>query len=126
MPFQAPYTVGKVLGKGGFGTVYSGVRNRDRLPVAIKHVLKRSVTNWGTVSNDTTPPPRRVCCIQRLLRRTSGVLSSCGKVRPSRPVPAPSACRQRAGESQTWKFRWRRVTGQAGLSRSTASAPRVS
>lgn len=34
------YTTGKVLGKGGFGTVYGGHRNSDHHPVAIKMIPK--------------------------------------------------------------------------------------
>lgn len=50
--FEKSYKVGHVLGKGGFGVVYSGQRNSDGLQVAIKHVSKAKIKDWAEVGRE--------------------------------------------------------------------------
>ena len=53
--FHDVYKVGEVVGEGGSGTVYSGVRLPDNLPVAIKHVAKHKVKDWANLSGHKVP-----------------------------------------------------------------------
>lgn len=71
LPFEKQYKVGHVLGKGGFGVVYAGVRNRDGLKVAIKHVAKLKIKEWENVGCERVPLE---ICLMFKLRGEPGVV----------------------------------------------------
>merc|ERR1719266_3010251 len=66
--FDRLYTINGMLGKGGFGQVYSGVRNRDLKPVAIKIIKKQTYCSklvWPT-NFDGQVVPLEVYLMQKL------------------------------------------------------------
>jgi len=65
--FEKNYRVGSVLGRGGFGTVYAGIRTSDGRQVAIKHVARSKVLDWDTLNG------RRVPMELRLLHSVQGL-----------------------------------------------------
>jgi len=66
--FDQLYTINGMLGKGGFGQVYSGVRNSDLKPVAIKIIKKQAYCSklvWPT-NFDGQVVPLEVYLMQKL------------------------------------------------------------
>lgn len=53
--FTRSYRLGRVLGRGGFGTVYAGHRAMDGLPVAVKHIRRQTITAWSEVNGVQVP-----------------------------------------------------------------------
>ena len=44
--FYQDYTIGKEIGKGGFGTIFSGVKKSTQQLVALKVIRKSNITQW--------------------------------------------------------------------------------
>ena len=57
---QHAYIIRGVLGKGGFGVVYSGVRVQDGLNVAIKEVPVNKVLEWSMLGERSVPMELRL------------------------------------------------------------------
>ncbi|XP_062395687.1 serine/threonine-protein kinase pim-1-like [Sardina pilchardus] len=58
--FESRYTVGELLGKGGFGRVYAGIRKSDGLPVAIKLVARTRASEYITMPDSGVSLPLEV------------------------------------------------------------------
>lgn len=65
--FEKAYRVGKLIGKGGFGHVYAGVREKDHKLVAIKHIPRDKVRLWCSAHGKSVP--KEVC----LMRHAHGL-----------------------------------------------------
>ncbi|XP_048845970.1 serine/threonine-protein kinase pim-2-like [Brienomyrus brachyistius] len=60
------YTKGALLGKGGFGTVFAGIRKTDGMPVAIKYIPKEKCTKQLRMPGQEKPLPREVALMVHL------------------------------------------------------------
>jgi len=65
------YGVGKILGKGGFGIVYAGVRKADKIKVAIKHIAKAKVTAMEMVNGLLVPLE---CALMQAVQSVEGTV----------------------------------------------------
>ena len=53
--YRCKYLLGRIVGKGGFGTVFEGVHAATGTPLAVKYVEKRKVTSWDILDNQKVP-----------------------------------------------------------------------
>ncbi|XP_037607549.1 serine/threonine-protein kinase pim-2-like isoform X1 [Sebastes umbrosus] len=73
--FKAKYKQQKKLGEGGCGSVFAGSRKADNLPVAIKHVPRKTQFNKHVDEHRNTLP-MEVAVMLKLAEDTSGTAAS--------------------------------------------------
>ncbi|XP_076839278.1 uncharacterized protein LOC143484444 [Brachyhypopomus gauderio] len=66
--FTSRYTVGDLLGSGGYGAVYAGVRKADGKQIAIKYVPKHHEERFITVPGKTRSLPLEVALMKMVCR----------------------------------------------------------
>ncbi|XP_029995871.1 serine/threonine-protein kinase pim-2 [Sphaeramia orbicularis] len=64
--FTAQYRCGPLLGRGGFGSVFSGQRLSDGLQVAIKQISIDKVQQWARLPDEVNPVPMEIALLHRL------------------------------------------------------------
>ena len=69
--FPSRYIKSHVLGEGGFGVVHAAIRVSDGVPVAIKEILKKSVTKWRSIEGVCVPLEY---CLLRQVSHIDGVV----------------------------------------------------
>ncbi|XP_053095372.1 serine/threonine-protein kinase pim-1 [Pangasianodon hypophthalmus] len=62
--FDSRYTMGELLGKGGFGSVYAGIRKEDGKEVAIKYVDKDHFSRHVIIPGETCELPVEVALMK--------------------------------------------------------------
>uniref|UniRef100_A0A915IMT1 Serine/threonine-protein kinase 1 n=1 Tax=Romanomermis culicivorax TaxID=13658 RepID=A0A915IMT1_ROMCU len=62
--FKKLYKIGPELGRGGFGTVYSGFRTKDGLTVAIKFISRDNIASWHTLNGKDVP--LEICLLENV------------------------------------------------------------
>ncbi|CAB1427543.1 unnamed protein product [Pleuronectes platessa] len=65
-PFCSQYHCGSLLGRGGFGSVFSGHRLCDGLQVAIKQISSDRVQQWARLPGHGSPVPMEIALLERL------------------------------------------------------------
>lgn len=64
--FEKQYTMGNLLGSGGFGSVYSGHRISDGQKVAIKQISRDRIQQWSKMPGEVNPVPNEIALLQSL------------------------------------------------------------
>jgi len=66
------YHFGKLIGSGGFGSVYAGTRKHDDKPVAIKVIPKEKIADWSQIKGQKVPME---LCLMEKTCHIKGVIS---------------------------------------------------
>ncbi|TRY72834.1 hypothetical protein DNTS_009527 [Danionella cerebrum] len=79
--FEKQYTMGKLLGSGGFGSVFSGHRISDGQQVAIKQISRDRILQWAKLPCEANAVPMEIALLLSLGSGTGSVPGHHGIIR---------------------------------------------